>query len=187
MSAIHLAGIDHVIVCAAIDGKVHLAPHLINLRRSGTRVSSSPFSPATRPARSHAINPFEQVPRVQLEPIGPAMVLRVRRHQFPAPDLWALACKQPKQCVVLIPCRDAIILIVYRRHRIMPTKVKNVSVNEFGDRIGAVHIQKQDLDSMQLRKRKAFVARREPEDDNDDATDSTGKRRRRSTATHPQG
>ena len=64
----------------------------------------------------------------------------------------------------------------------MPTKVKNVSVNEFGDRIGAVHIQKQDLDSMQMRKRKAFVARREPEEDNDDAADSTGKRRRQSGA-----
>ena len=51
---------------------------------------------------------IEQVPRVQLEAIGPAMVLRVRRHQFPAPDLWALACKQPKQCVVvLFPRRDA--------------------------------------------------------------------------------
>ena len=110
-SAIHLAGIDHVIVCAAIDGKVHLAPHLINLRRSGTRVSSSP-PPATRPARSRN-DPFEQVPRVQLEPIGPAMALRVRRHQFPAPDLWALACKQPKQCVVLIiPCRDATIILI---------------------------------------------------------------------------
>ena len=73
-------------------------------------------------------------------------------------------------------------LSLSRRHRIMPTKVKNVSMNEFGDRIGAVHIQKQDLDSMQLRKRKAFVARREPEADDDDAADSTGKRRRQSGA-----
>ena len=39
----------------------------------------------------------------------------------------------------------------------MPTKVKNVSMNEFGDRIGAVHIQKQDLDSMQLRKQLKVV------------------------------
>jgi len=143
VNSVQLSGLDHVIVCAAIDGKLHILPHAVQFRRSGT-----------------------EVPRVHLEPMGPAVVMAFRRSQFPAPDLWALACKQPKEVVT--------------------KKVKNVNLNEFGDRIGQIHVQRQELDEMQLRKRKAFKTR--PADD--DAADikssprhEPAKRRRGAAAT----
>lgn len=143
VNSVQLSGLDHVIVCAAIDGKLHILPHAVQFRRSGT-----------------------EVPRVHLEPMGPAVVMAIRRSQFPAPDLWALACKQPKEVVT--------------------KKVKNVNLNEFGDRIGQIHVQRQELDEMQLRKRKAFKTR--PADD--DAADikssprhEPAKRRRGAAAT----
>jgi ribosome production factor 2 len=76
VSSVLLAGIDHVLVCAVVEGKVSILPHAVQFRRSGS-----------------------QVPRVELADMGPRITMSIRRHQMPAPDLWSLACKQPKQCV----------------------------------------------------------------------------------------
>jgi len=67
---------------------------------------------------------------------GPDIDFSLRRTQPPSPDLWNLAIKQPKE--------------------IKAKKVKNRSTNVFGETIGRLHLQKQDIDKLQGKKSKAL-------------------------------
>ncbi|TFJ82735.1 hypothetical protein NSK_005928 [Nannochloropsis salina CCMP1776] len=77
-----------------------------------------------------------RVPNVLLEAMGPNFTLTVRRHQLAAPDLWRTACKQPKG--------------------LRPKKVKNESTNVLGETVGRVHVGRQDLASMRVKRVKAL-------------------------------
>jgi len=78
-----------------------------------------------------------RVPNVVLEPMGPNFTLTVRRHQLAAPDLWRTACKQP-------------------RGEGVKKKVKNESTNVFGDKMGRIHLGRQDLGAMKVKRMKAL-------------------------------
>lgn len=70
---------------------------------------------------------------------GPDADLRVRRTQLAAPDVWRAALKQPKAA--------------------RPTargKRKNRATNLFGETVGRLHLEKQDLERMGGRKSKAL-------------------------------
>jgi len=67
---------------------------------------------------------------------GPDIDFTIRRTQPPSPDLWKLAIKQPKE--------------------IKAKKIKNRSTNMFGETIGRLHIQKQDIDKLQGKRVKAL-------------------------------
>lgn len=67
---------------------------------------------------------------------GPDIDFSLRRTQPPSSDLWKLAIKQPKE--------------------IRAKKVKNRSTNLFGETIGRLHIQKQDIDKLQGKRVKAL-------------------------------
>lgn len=67
---------------------------------------------------------------------GPDIDFCIRRTQPPSPDLWKLAMKQPKE--------------------IKAKKKKNRSTNVFGETIGRLHIQKQDIDKLQGKRSKAL-------------------------------
>ena len=75
-------------------------------------------------------------PRVELEPAGPSMDLSVRRTKFASVELYKLACRQPRE--------------------LKARKVKNISHNEMGDRVGRVHMERQELDKLALRKMKGL-------------------------------
>jgi len=60
----------------------------------------------------------------------------IRRTQFAAPDLWKAALKQPQA--------------------LKKKKVKNHTTNVFGETIGRLHVEKQDVDKMGGRKSKAL-------------------------------
>lgn len=75
-------------------------------------------------------------PSVMLQPMGPAADLKIRRTKLCAPDLWKVATKKPKQLV--------------------KKKVKNITTNEFGDTLGRIHLGRQDLETMQVRRVKAL-------------------------------
>mmetsp|Transcript_12177 Transcript_12177/g.15960 ORF Transcript_12177/g.15960 Transcript_12177/m.15960 type:complete len:304 (+) Transcript_12177:55-966(+) len=77
-----------------------------------------------------------KVPNINLEPMGPSWDFILRRHKVPSSDLWKLACRKPKQ--------------------LKEKKRKNITRNEFGDKIGRIHLGKQDLTSMKVRKVKAL-------------------------------
>jgi len=69
-----------------------------------------------------------KIPDVVLTPMGPFMDLVPRRSQLPSDDLWKTACKQPAA--------------------LKKTKVKNISKNSVGDKLGRIHMKKQNLDKM---------------------------------------
>ena len=71
-----------------------------------------------------------------LTPCGPDLDMVVRREQLASQDLWRAAVKQPTAT--------------------KKKKVKNQSTNIFGETIGKLHIEKQDIDKMQGRKSKAL-------------------------------
>ncbi|CAB9512607.1 production factor 2 homolog [Seminavis robusta] len=71
-----------------------------------------------------------------LTPCGPDLDMMVRRDQFASIDLWRAAMKQPAAA--------------------KKKKVKNQSTNMFGETIGRLHMNKQDIDKMQGRKSKAL-------------------------------
>ncbi|CAJ1960148.1 unnamed protein product [Cylindrotheca closterium] len=81
-------------------------------------------------------NPASKVPVPYLLPCGPDMTMAIRRTQFASPDMWKEALKQPQA--------------------LQKKKVKNHSTNIFGETIGRLHVEKQDVDKMGGRKVKAL-------------------------------
>ena len=77
-----------------------------------------------------------RAPLPYLTPSGPDMDFHIRRAQFAPPDLYKQALKQPSAT--------------------KSKKVKNQSTNLFGETIGRLHLEKQDLDKMGGRKSKAL-------------------------------
>jgi ribosome production factor 2 len=113
---ISLLGLDHVIVCTAVEGKIYFRHYSIKMKKSGTNL-----------------------PRVELEEIGPSMDLTIRRTRFAAHDLMKEALRQPRE--------------------LKNRKVKNVTQNILGTLIN-VHKEKQDLGEMQTRKMKGLKRKR---------------------------
>merc|ERR1711915_349298 len=81
-------------------------------------------------------------PRVELEEIGPSLDLVVRRNQMASEDLFKTACKQVKNVRGV-------------------KKVKNKSQDEFGNKLGRVHVPSQDIQKIQTRKVKALKESKE--------------------------
>jgi ribosome production factor 2 len=71
---VNLEGLDHVIICTAVDGKILFRQYLIRLKKTGTRL-----------------------PYTELEEMGPHMDLTIRRTKFAASDLEKEALRQPPQ------------------------------------------------------------------------------------------
>ncbi|ORZ40715.1 ribosome production factor 2 [Catenaria anguillulae PL171] len=78
----------------------------------------------------------QKLPRIELVEMGPRMDLVPRRHQDPVAELWKQATKVPRE--------------------IKPKKTKNVETDVFGDKFGQLHMQKQDLRGVQVRKMKGL-------------------------------
>lgn len=81
----------------------------------------------------------QKVPRVELNEIGPRFDFAVGRREGPSPEMQKEALKKPKQ--------------------LMQKTVKNVELDMMGDKIGRVHVGKQDLNNMQTRKMKGLKKR----------------------------
>lgn len=69
-----------------------------------------------------------KVPDVVLSGMGPFMDLTLRRTHSPSEDLWKTACKRPAALKV--------------------TKVKNIQRTTLGEKLGRIHMKKQNLDKM---------------------------------------
>ena len=93
-----------------------------------------------------------RVPRIELEEIGPRLDLVIRRTKLASDDFYKKTLKQP----------DAI----------KQKKVKNVTTNELGTKLGRIHMEKQDFNQLQTRKMRA-LKRNLPVDTE---PSSTGKR-----------
>jgi ribosome production factor 2 len=90
----------------------------------------------------------QKVPRVELNEIGPRLDFAVGRYESPSPEMEKEALKKPKQLEA-------------------KTK-KNVETDFLGDKIGRVHVGKQDLNLMQTRKMKGLKKRYDQVDEDFD-------------------
>eukprot|EP00531_Pseudo-nitzschia_arenysensis_P015187 CAMPEP_0116122894 /NCGR_PEP_ID=MMETSP0329-20121206/4457_1 /TAXON_ID=697910 /ORGANISM="Pseudo-nitzschia arenysensis, Strain B593" /LENGTH=358 /DNA_ID=CAMNT_0003616771 /DNA_START=92 /DNA_END=1168 /DNA_ORIENTATION=+ len=81
-------------------------------------------------------DPTSKVPVPYLIPCGPDTTMQIRRTQFAEQDLWNLSLKQPQG--------------------LKKKKKKNKSTNVFGETVGRLHIEYQDVDKMGGRKSKAL-------------------------------
>lgn len=91
------------------------------------------------PNRLRLTKSSTRVPNVALEPASAQDVplkLELRRDHAPSFELWKLSLKQPKE--------------------LKPKKRKNISTTSIGDTVGKIHVAKQDLDSIQVRKVRAL-------------------------------
>ena len=83
-----------------------------------------------------------RTPRIELEDMGPNIDFVVRRTRLASHDLYKQACKVAKGA--------------------KPKKHKNVSMDVFGTKHGRVHMQSQDINTIQLRKVKALKRKFDP-------------------------
>lgn len=91
-----------------------------------------------------------KLPRVELEPIGPKFDFKIGRMRPAAADAMKEAMKQGKR-----PNEEA------------RTK-KNITMDSIGDKVGRVHLAKQDLGGLQTRKMKGLKRRAGMESDEED-------------------
>jgi len=77
-----------------------------------------------------------RIPRIELNEIGPCLDLIIRRTKLASDDFYKKTLKQP----------DAI----------KEKKVKNVTTNELGTKMGRIHMEKQDFGQLQTRKMKGL-------------------------------
>ncbi|KAG8582473.1 hypothetical protein GDO81_008068 [Engystomops pustulosus] len=73
VSAIRLAGLEHVLHFTAVDGKIFMRSYKVILKKSGCRT-----------------------PRIELEEMGPSFDFVMRRTHLASDDLFKLAMKRPK-------------------------------------------------------------------------------------------
>ena len=97
----------------------------------------------------------QKIPNVELANMGPFWDLTVRRTQLASDDLWKTALRQPKTS------ND-------------PKNVKNIASNSVGDRVGKIHMEKQDIDNMKVRKMNVLRERNPDAKSNKSEADNGG-------------
>ncbi|XP_039265006.2 ribosome production factor 2 homolog [Styela clava] len=91
-----------------------------------------------------------RTPRIELQEMGPNFDFILRRTKLASDDLYKRACRKPKAAKV--------------------SKVKNISRGNLGEKRGRIHMTKQDMGSLQLRKVKALKRKLPTANDGDKKT-----------------
>lgn len=86
-----------------------------------------------------------KLPRVELEEMGPSIDFEIRRTKFAAKDVLKEALKIPRT--------------------VKPKKEKNVTTDSLGKKYGRIHLGKQDLGDLALRKMKGLKRSRAEKED----------------------
>jgi ribosome production factor 2 len=97
--------------------------------------------------KTHRSNNLK-IPRVELDEIGPRFDFRIGRVQEPNPDIEREALKKARQ--------------------LEPKTKKNIDTDILGDKVGRIHMGKQDLHKLQTRKMKGLKARFDQDGDQDE-------------------
>lgn len=84
-----------------------------------------------------------RVPRVQLTEMGPSMDFSMRREATADPEMMKAALKRPR-----VAKKDV--------ESGLGKKRKNIETDDMGDKVGRIHIGKQDLSKLQSRKMKSL-------------------------------
>lgn len=86
-----------------------------------------------------------KLPRVEVEEMGPRIDATLGREQFPDPDMMKEALKKPKGAE--------------------PKTKKNIDMDVMGDKMGKIHMPKQNFGELQSRKMKGLKRGRTPDAD----------------------
>ena len=86
-----------------------------------------------------------KAPRLELAPTGPNFTLNVRRTQYANQTVLKQALRKPKTT--------------------QPRRKKNIAHDVFGEKVGRLHVEKQDLEKIQTRKVKALKKRKRGNDE----------------------
>jgi len=152
IESICLPGIEHVIsiTCGPTPSS------LISTAASSQEDTSSLPKVHIRAYTIKLLASGTRIPRVELVPMGPSIDFTMRRHLPADVDLLKQALKRPK-----IKKTDI--------EKGLGKKIKNKDVDDMGDLRGRVHIAKQDLNKLQMRKMKGLKARINEEDEDGDS------------------
>ncbi|GAA96818.1 uncharacterized protein L969DRAFT_67375 [Mixia osmundae IAM 14324] len=155
--AINMTGLDYVIsISAGLPGDAQVGSDAPiqsivddDLPTSGTAPSILPLI-HFRVYNVRLLKSGQRLPRVELSEMGPSFDFRLRRHRAPVEELWKQAMKRAKKPAA--------------------TKAKkNVDTDEMGDKVGRIHVGRQDLSKLQSRKMKAL--KRTTADDTGEGSD----------------
>lgn len=112
------------------------------------------------------LNSGTRIPRVELTPMGPSLDLSLRRSTPADPTLLKASLRQPKLKKTEVESG-------------LGKKRKNREVDEMGDLRGRVHVVKQNLDKLQVRKMKGLKGGDEDQFGDEDG-ESESERRKKS-------
>jgi ribosome production factor 2 len=110
----------------------------------------------------------QSLPRVEVEEMGPRVDFRVGRVKEADVDMMKAAMKKPKGLEVRLPSPLLTFLSVtiLTRHKQARNK-KNIETDIIGDKVGRIHLGKQELNDMQTRKMKGLKRNRDVDDGTD--------------------
>jgi len=128
-----VSGIDHLIVFVATQPK--------ESEQSNPNIKNDPKLIIHQHTyfcklKKNPNDPASNIPVPYLLPCGPDTTMQIRRTQFAEQDLWNLSLKQPQG--------------------LKKKKKRNKTTNVFGETVGRLHLEAQDVDKMGGRKSKAL-------------------------------
>lgn len=98
-----------------------------------------------------------KIPRIELEEIGPLICFVLRRSKLASDDLFKRATRRPKELKVFkIFLKYILKQFVYFISQFQTKKVKNITKTAIGNKLGRIHMQRQDLRRFQTRKMKGL-------------------------------
>ena len=149
-STIDVEGLQYLVsVAAGEEGegekgpKVHLRVYLIRTKRSG-----------------------QKLPRVEVEEMGPRMDFRLGRIKEADEDIMKEALRKAKGVEVSQALAGVAQISLLTMSQSKPKK--NVETDIVGDKIGRIHLGRQDLGNLQTRKMKGLKRARRDEDEEDE-------------------
>lgn len=117
---------------------IHMRCFLLNTKKSGTNL-----------------------PRVEVEEMGPRIDFLVGRIREADPDMWKASMRRPKSHEVfqLQGTVQEVLLTLMQ-----PKTKKNIDTDIIGDKMGRIHMGRQDLSTLQTRKMKGLKRNRDLDD-----------------------
>lgn len=137
----------HISAGEEVEGQpapaIHLRAYLIKTKKSG-----------------------QKLPRVEVEEMGPRIDFRVGRMKEADEGMWKDAVKKPRGIEVRVLSHEEytaklrhVEMLTIFAHQARPKK--NIETDLIGDKVGRIHVGKQDLAQMQTRKMKGLKRSRE--------------------------
>jgi len=101
----------------------------------------------------------QKLPRIEVEEMGPRIDFRIGRLKESEESVMKEALKRPRQLEVSFP--QILCSRTGANSLLQPKTKKNVETDLMGDKVGRIHIGKQDLSTLQARKMKGLKRQRD--------------------------